>query len=451
VTNRAGTIKSRTGVVINKAGTVTNIGSIVGSGGTAVLLSQGFQNRVAMSPGAVFTGKVDGGNTSAAGTAISTLELMTGTSAGTLSGIGSQYVHFQNFVVDPGASWTIATGQVLAATYTLTDNGTLINTAIALTGVTLGAGASLLNQTGAMISSASDGAIALGADVTLTNRDDIHGDSVGVSLIGPSAVVLNDNAASITGGEFGASISGGAGTVTNYGEIAGGLIGVGLTGGGTVVNYGDIAGLVFRGVDIVGGAGTLVNDGTIAGGRGTVAALAAGFENLVKLAPGAVFSGTVNGGNTIGAPQVSTLELTRGYIAGLGNYTGTVSGLGNRYINFGQITVDPGASWLVTGNPTLATGIALTNSGVLTISDGALSVAGNVNNFGVIQETAGTVTAGNLGGTGQVVIGAGSTLTASGSVGYAQTVAFAGAGLLALVQRSSPVRSTVLAAVAGSS
>jgi len=100
VTNRAGTIKSRTGVVINKAGTVTNIGSIVGSGGTAVLLSQGFQNRVAMSPGAVFTGKVDGGNTSAAGTAISTLELMTGTSAGTLSGIGSQYVHFR-------ISWSI--------------------------------------------------------------------------------------------------------------------------------------------------------------------------------------------------------------------------------------------------------------------------------------------------------------------------------------------------------
>lgn len=231
---------------------------------------------------------------------------------------------------------------------------------------------------------------------------------------------------------IGATISGGTGTVTNYGVLIGGAAGVVLSGGGTVLNADQIAGIVFGGVAISGGAGTVVNYGTIAGGSGTAVALAPGFQNLVVVQPGAVFSGTVNGGNTLGAAQVSTLELTRAYSPG-GNYTGTVSGLSGRYTNFGQIEVDAGASWLVTGSPTLAAGITLTNSGELAVSNGALSVAGSIYNDGLIQENAGTMTAGRLLGTGEVLIGAGSTLLASGAVGSGQTVDFAGAGLLALV------------------
>ena len=438
VTNRGGTIEGSQGLVFAGAGTVTNAGgAIIGSSGTAVLLAAGFQNRVAMSPGAVFTGKVDGGNATASGTAISTLELMSGGSAGTLSGLGSQYVHFQNFLVDPGATWTIAAGQQLPAAYALTDDGTLTNKATVLTGVTLGAGATVTNAFGATLSSASDGALALGSAATVMNLGSLGGSTLGVSLIGPSASLYNLGG-TISGGVVGATISGGAGRVMNYGdgEVVGGLIGVVLSAGGTVINYGAIAGLVLGGVGISAGAGTVVNDGTIAGGGGTAVALAAGFQNLVKVDPGAVFNGVVNGGNTIGAAQVSTLELARTYELGLGNFTGTAGGLAGQYINFGQITVDAGASWLVTGNPTLGAGITLANSGALTISHGALSVAGPLYNNGLIQENAGTVTAGRLLGTGEVLIGAGSTLMASSLVGPGQTIDFAGAGLLALTPAS---------------
>jgi fibronectin-binding autotransporter adhesin len=432
VTNRAGTIRSRTGVVIDGAGTVTNTGSIVGSSGAAVSLVAGFRNQVAMSPGAVFTGKVDGGNVSASGTAISTLELMTGASAGTLAGLGSQYVHFQNFQVDPGASWTIAAGQQLPATYTLTDNGTLTNNASVLTGVTLGAGAYLDNATGVTISSASDGALALGAGATVVNRGVLQAGSFGVSLIGPNAEVIN-HYGTISGSVAGVAISGGTGTVANYNEVLGGGVGVSLLAGGTVDNWnGEIVGFVFGGVGISGGAGTVVNYGTIIGGNGTAVALGAGFQNRVIVGPGAVFDGVVNGGNTLGAPQASTIELARIYQVGLGNFTGTVSGLGGQYVNFAQILVDAGASWAVTGSPTLAVGITLSNSGALAISHGALSVAGSVYNNGLIQVNAGTMTAGRLLGTGEVVIGAGGTLMASGLVGNGQTIDFAGSGLLAL-------------------
>ena len=58
--------------------------------GYAVYLGKGFANRLIANPGAVFSGAVNGGNTAGAA-AVSTLELGSGTTTGTLSGIGTQF------------------------------------------------------------------------------------------------------------------------------------------------------------------------------------------------------------------------------------------------------------------------------------------------------------------------------------------------------------------------
>jgi hypothetical protein len=50
---------------------------------------------------------------------------LAGTSAGTLSGVGTQFVHFARTNIDAGASWTLTGGITLATGTTLTDAGTL--------------------------------------------------------------------------------------------------------------------------------------------------------------------------------------------------------------------------------------------------------------------------------------------------------------------------------------
>jgi hypothetical protein len=76
----------------------------------------------------------------------------------------------------------------------------------------------------------------------------------------------------------------------------------------------------------------------------------------VVIDPNAVFSGTVNGRNAIDAAVVSTLEL-----ASAGS-VGTLSGLGTKYVDFAQVTVDAGAQWTLTGANTLAAGYTLTDA-----------------------------------------------------------------------------------------
>jgi Hint domain len=63
-------------------------------------------NRLVDHPGAVFVGNVDGGNTLGS-TSVSTLELASGTSAGTLVGLGTQFVNFGQVTLDAGAEWTL--------------------------------------------------------------------------------------------------------------------------------------------------------------------------------------------------------------------------------------------------------------------------------------------------------------------------------------------------------
>ncbi len=183
-------------------------------------------------------------------------------------------------------------------------------------------------------------------------------------------------------------------TITNEGLLRSegpgpsGGYGVSLTDGGSVTNQ--AAGTIYGyqgGVQITGGAGTVVNAGTIAG-SGTAAdaiSLAAGYANTVIVDPGAVFRGTVAGGNTLGSAVESTLELASGASAG------TLAGLGTQVIDFAQIDVGAGATWTLTSDA-IGAGYVIVDAGTLT-NTGSLGSAVTLATDGVLSNAAsGTIT-----------------------------------------------------------
>jgi hypothetical protein len=127
VTNAQGAlISGYSGVLINDVvgftSTVTNAGTITATGPSnyAVMLS-GPGDRLVIDPGAVFNGNVGG--------ATGTLELASGASAGTLSGLGGQFSgqfnDFTQITIDASAIWTLTGTNTVWSGATLTNAGTL--------------------------------------------------------------------------------------------------------------------------------------------------------------------------------------------------------------------------------------------------------------------------------------------------------------------------------------
>ncbi|MDE1882755.1 MAG: Hint domain-containing protein [Rhodospirillales bacterium] len=105
------------GVDLLNGGKLVNAGTITGNDGVAVKFSgtAGTVNQLGVDPGAVFNGTVEvmGGS--------GTLKLASGSSAGTISGIGTQFTGFGTIDIQTGSSWLIegsttglASGQTIA-------------------------------------------------------------------------------------------------------------------------------------------------------------------------------------------------------------------------------------------------------------------------------------------------------------------------------------------------
>jgi antigen 43 len=102
VTNQSGgTISGYDGIYgMSGAVTVVNAGTISGSS-YAVKFAAGYvTNRLIADPGAVFTGKINGGG--------GILELASAASAGTLVGFGISITNFTTLQFDAGAAWTVS-------------------------------------------------------------------------------------------------------------------------------------------------------------------------------------------------------------------------------------------------------------------------------------------------------------------------------------------------------
>jgi hypothetical protein len=104
LTNAASaSITGHLGVDLYAGGTLTNAGMIIGNNGTAAAFSGTDSNLLVLDPGYGFSGLVTG-----SASASNTLELASAVSAGTISGLGTDFVNFGPIEFDVGAEWSIS-------------------------------------------------------------------------------------------------------------------------------------------------------------------------------------------------------------------------------------------------------------------------------------------------------------------------------------------------------
>jgi hypothetical protein len=424
VTNAAGGRIEGAATGVGGYGHVTNAGTISGGAATsfAVGFSAGFANRVAVDPGAVFVGTVDGGNTIGA-SLTSVLAFESGTSSGTVTGLGSEYVNFARIQVE-GGTWTasgvnsivagqsvVSEGGYLIADGSFTNAGSMSGTAY---GLTLGGGTILNTGTISGNFGAVDGQRVVSGTVVNSGLLSTGG---GIALNLPGLNAINENGGQVIGGRAGINFGGVGVSLVNDGYVSGGSYGVFFYGPATNLAQGTITSPKF-GVD---GHGTFINAGTIAGTGASADAVKfnAYSGNLLVVQPGARFIGTVDGGNAMGSVYgyVSTLE----FASVMGE--GTFSGLGSQYINFGRITVAAGAVWVAIGANSIVAGQTLAeagrvfsfgtfaNSGLITAAGSAIYVSG-----GALTNT-GTILGGGEGAVYGDVASGTATVVNSGSIG----------------------------------
>ncbi|MBU6419304.1 MAG: Hint domain-containing protein [Proteobacteria bacterium] len=147
------------GVYLLNGGKVVNAGTITGNDGIAVKFggTTGTVNQLGVDPGAVFNGTVE----VTGGTGV--LKLASGSSAGTISGIGTSFQNFETIDIQTGSSWVIegsfsglASGQTIAGfanTDTIILDGFTATSETYVSGVGLelsnGTGTEILNISGA--------------------------------------------------------------------------------------------------------------------------------------------------------------------------------------------------------------------------------------------------------------------------------------------------------------
>jgi hypothetical protein len=386
----AGTTLVNSGIVSGAglgvlAATVTNAGQILGGSGGALRLSAG--GRLVLQPGFLLSGNVDGGST-----ANSVLELA-GTGAATyLGALGTTIVDFGTVSVDSGANWIFGSLDTIAPSQRLTVAGTLAS------GARITEGAYSISVTSGSLR--NSGVIAAG------------GVAVGVAggYLGNSGTINSTGALAL-------QLSGG--TLSNTGTIAASGTAVDAAGGylsniGTITSAGTLAVHLAGGATFNDGAGRFLIGGMVAAAGGDAIRADPGAPALIEV-PGStsLVRGTVDGGNAIGSPIVSTLVVS-GMFATLG-------GLGSHYVNFGLVELP--SPLTATGGNIVAAGQkvdayqlfttgSFVNHGALT--GGVSAVAGTLFNDATIESGGIGIVAMNGGGT--TIVNAG-TVRGHGDVG----------------------------------
>ncbi|MBV8439265.1 MAG: hypothetical protein JO312_01650, partial [Hyphomicrobiales bacterium] len=213
----------------------------------------------------------------------------------------------------------------------------------------------------------------------------------GVEISGGSGVVINEGTISGSGSGDGVSLDVG-GSVTNNGTISGGS-GVYINSG-SVTNEvgGSISGAV-NGVETGAGPVTVTNEGTISGGADSVLFGSGSTDNVLAIAPDAVFDGAADAT----AATNSAIELLKG--------TGAIAGIGNGdFLGFSSLVADDGANWTLKGANTIGT----------VLDDGKLDVTGALTVSTAVDPTS----------TGAFVLDHGSTLEVAAALGADSTMSF---------------------------
>jgi hypothetical protein len=435
------------GVSVNAAAvTVTNYGTIAGTGGTALTFNSA-SDLLVVEGGSLFVGLVKGGG--------GTLQLATG--KGTIANLGTSFSGFGYYVIGSGGSWTLNGTNTLAAGTTLTNHGTM---SVAGTLSDSGSFANLGTLSGRA------GGIALQmAGGALSNSGVITGGAGGAGGAGGTAVLstgsyLSSNDA-IDGGAGGASqgaAAGGAGgtavqssgsSFTNTGAIAGGAGGGSQSGaggdGGTAVQM--TASVLTNKGAIAGGAGGAGGSAGI-GGDGGVGVYLASVSTLTNISTGLIQGGAGGGGGGGGGSGGIAAFLAGGYLTNSGVIVGGAGGLvgksaagaggagayvsgGGDLVNKGQVIGGAGGS-----RGADAMGVIISGAGTVdnfgTITGGAYSVD-ITGARGVLKAESGSVLIGAVqggGGTLELASGYGTitNLDANGTISGNEAVTFSNFG-----------------------
>ena len=340
INSAGGTISGGFGVLVAGAGTVINAGMISGVYSYEYAVAMDSGDRLIVDPGAVFIGEVDGGRSGGA----SALELASGASAGTLSGLGTQFVYFNAVTIDSGAGWTLSGSNTLASGATLTnsgmltDSGTFINAGL-VTGtaraILLTAGAQLTNQSGGTIIGAT-GIYASGT-ASVVNAGSVGGgltSGIGIALA-TSGSVTNLSGGIITGGGYGVRITEG-GYVTNAsgGSITGADGIYDYVGSFSLVNAGHIYG---SGTGSSEGGVSLWNGGTVSNASSGVIG---GYNNgiLVYNQPATIYNaGTIVGNHLRGVWLTNGGFISNASSGAIGGFLDGVYTNNGTIINAGTI------------------------------------------------------------------------------------------------------------------
>ncbi len=192
-----GTISGYTGIYIANVATVINAGTIAGSGPAdrAVYFGAGYTHRAIVDPGAVFNGRVEGGN-SVGSTATSTLEFASAASIGTLTALGSRYIDFAQVTIDSNAAWAVTCTNQLESGVTFTNSGSLTlknTTTFAEYGVLVNNGAIKLGQSTLTAASLlGNGALTIGAAGTVHAQGTVAAGEA-IALGGAGAILRIDS------------------------------------------------------------------------------------------------------------------------------------------------------------------------------------------------------------------------------------------------------------------
>ena len=232
--------------------TVANSGTITGLRDAVYFQGTG-ANRLVVHAGAVFNGAVK------ASAGSNTIELASSASAGTLKGLGAQYLGFQTLTIDSGAAWTIAGAKTSFPGVTI--GGFNSKDALDLTGLPFAAGDNAAINGSGVLSVTNAGGVVL-ATAHLSG-----------SFTGVTFAVASDGAGGIKVTE----------SATGSSHIAGG-VGIDLAAGGAVTNAGSNLGTAGEaGLNVAGGMITNSSGGLVKG-AGIVHAAAYGVSELTRLA-----------------------------------------------------------------------------------------------------------------------------------------------------------------------
>ena len=398
-------IEAFVGVYAVSNDTVTNAGMMASNNGTdgIALVFGGGTNRLIIDPGARFIGTVSGsgpvtlapnGNTQVIGTAhgigTTTLELASASGAGTLSGLGTQFVGFAAVTIDAGANWTLSgtntlvAGATLTNAGTLTDTGTLFNSGT-LTGNPLNLnGGALTNRASGVLTATYVYGVGAGGTDTVVNQGTMTNATGAAIYLGASGSVTNAAGGVVTGDGDAVRLAGTNASVSNLGQIIGTGVnpsyGVYMRNGGVVTNGQGGAGTSTAAIQGYYGVafklsqtGTVANYGTIIGtGADGFGVGLSGNGGLVTNGPGGAAGALIQGGRfgvysgTGSVINEATIIATGTFSGDYGieiNGAGSVSNLGPASLieGYGGVRID------VDGT--------ITNAGTIESNQGTAGVA----------------------------------------------------------------------------